>query len=216
MNKTNINIFFLFAFIFHFFNCSTKKEEEKKDKFTSIEMIMNEWQKNTYKTVVNNKYKYMKEGADSLSIENYSIPIFEKFISNDRAICLKEFKKKNYNPFLNFNLNDFIILEIIREDNCNTREMHIILLDEDNISSKKWSFSRTCLNTHKTFVDYNSTFKVSNKKMFEKFNNEFKSKGGFRNYTGIITFVTNRKFTCLPLFYLNSNEVVRLRSLVGG
>lgn len=181
----------------------------------NVARIFKDWKIATYMSLQNKIHRIIDEGADSISVIDNTLPIFKKYITSSRYEYFNSFNKSNIKPFEHFYSSDFIIIEIFREDNCHTKVMHIVKIVPSSKNVKAFNFVRSCYTSGVTKINKLQLSRSVLKKL-DGFIANFKYKGGFRNYTGIITYIKKGKFRCLPLLYLSDKDIDSLNKITLG
>lgn len=172
-----------------------------------VEKVFNKWQQATYTSLNDSLNEIIQAGADSLSVMQYTLPIFKNYITDWRSECFHAFKDKGFEPFIGLYSSDFLVVEILREDHSHTKVMHII----DEKTEKKYSFVRSCMTNNETNV-YEETASNTLTEFIEDFTTDFDYKEGGRSYTGVITYIKKGNFNGIPLLYLSDADIEKLNA----
>ncbi|MFN4233852.1 MAG: hypothetical protein ACK4IK_03495 [Bacteroidia bacterium] len=199
-NKKSLLIFY---FVLPLVGFAQFKDTNNRD----IKKFLNKWGQATYISLNDNINDVISAGADSLSVMKNTLPIFQNYITHSRSECFNLYYEKGYIPFGNLYSSNLLIIEILREDDYNTKIMHVINVKE----KKKYSFVRSCMTESKTNV-YEEIVSDSLLVLIEDFNAGFIYKEGWRSYTGIITYIIDGKFKCIPLLYLSDDDIEKLNN----
>lgn len=183
--------------------CAQIKDTNKNE----VEKVYNKWQQATYASLNDSLSEIIQAGADSLSVMQYTLPIFKNYITDWRSECFHAFKDKGFEPFIGLYSSDLLVVEILREDHSHTKVMHII----DEKTEKKYSFVRSHMTDNKTNV-YEEAVSDTAINFIEEFVSDFNYKRGWRSYTGVITYIKKGNFNSIPLLYLSEADIKSLNS----